>query len=408
MGTFFSDSLHDEFASWILGFAPYGGGTVGEVAQLATQVTDGDDDSFFDAFSTYGRRLIDEADSARAAGHTATAYECYLRGAAFLGVAYHPLFGSPVDPRLLDAFRTQMDAFAKAMALRTPPGEQVHVPYGHTSLPAWFIRTPLAPEERRPTVLVGGGWDSTLVENLLGIGLAALERGYHVLLHDGPGQGRLLFEEGLPLRHDWEAVVTPVVDAALGLDLVDRDRLVYWPWSLGGWMAPRVAIHERRLAAVVCDPGQTDMGAKIVDGMRMMGMTDEQVAALPDMDPDFEKGALEFINGVRNLHWSLIRRGTWANGAGGPDDLAGFVAEMLKWNLTDEELATITTPMLVMSADDDRASGDAQHLFDVLTCPKRRVHFTAETGTNMHCEMLNRPYANRVALDWLDETLGAD
>ena len=56
----------------------------------------------------------------------------------------------------------------------------------------------------RPTILVGGGWDSTMVENHLGMGVAALRRGYHVMLLDGPGQGRLLIDEGLPLRHDWE------------------------------------------------------------------------------------------------------------------------------------------------------------------------------------------------------------
>lgn len=406
MGTFFSDPLHDEFGSWILGFVPYGGGTVGELAEIAGQVTAGDDGSFYEAFSAFADRLLDEADRAAEAGHDRTAHECSLRAAALLGVAYHPLFGTPVDPRLLDAFRRQQDAFARAMALAVPAGEPVDVPYEGTTLPAWFVRTPLAPDERRPTVLVGGGWDSTLVENHLGIGVAALRRGYHVLLHDGPGQGRLLFEEGRPLRHDWEAVVTPVVDAALGLDGVDGDRLVYWPWSLGGYMAPRVAAHEPRLAAAVCDPGQTDMGAKLVNGLRMMGMTDEQVAALPAMDPEFEKGALAIIDSDRSLHWSLIQRGTWANGAAGPDDLQGFVAEMLRWRLDDDTLAAITTPMLVMSADDDRASGDAQHLYDVLTCPKARFHFTAAMGANMHCEMLNRPLANRVALDWLDDILG--
>ena len=47
-------------------------------------------------------------------------------------------------------------------------------------------------KETRPVILVGGGWESTVVENYLAIGVAALQRGYHVLLHDGPGQGRLL------------------------------------------------------------------------------------------------------------------------------------------------------------------------------------------------------------------------
>jgi hypothetical protein len=65
-------------------------------------------------------------------------------------------------------------------------------------------------------VVVGGGWDSTYDLNLLGISVAALRRGYHGLIHDGPGQSRLLVEEGLPLRHDWEKVITPDEVAAVG------------------------------------------------------------------------------------------------------------------------------------------------------------------------------------------------
>jgi hypothetical protein len=39
-----------------------------------------------------------------------------------------------------------------------------------------------------------------MVENHLGIGVAALRRGCHVLLFDDPGQGRLLIDEAMPLR----------------------------------------------------------------------------------------------------------------------------------------------------------------------------------------------------------------
>ena len=77
----FTDPLHDEFSTWILGFAPYGGGDVGEVEQLATLVKDGDDDSFFTEFAAWARRLIEEGDAAEAAGHSNTARDCYLRAA---------------------------------------------------------------------------------------------------------------------------------------------------------------------------------------------------------------------------------------------------------------------------------------------------------------------------------------
>jgi len=400
----FPDPLHDEFASWILGFAPYGGGDVGEVEVLATQVTKADDDSFFAAFSGFAETLIEQGDQAASAGHRATARDCYLRASAFLGVAYHVLYGKPVDPRLVAAFHTQMDTFDKAMALGTPPAERLEIPYEGTHIPAYFLRAPAFPDAVRPTILIGGGWDSTMVENHLGMGVAALERGYHVLLHDGPGQGRLLIDEGLVLRHDWEAVVTPVVDAALTLDLVDPAAIVYQPWSLGGYMAPRVAAFEHRLAAVVADPGQMDVGGKLVGGLRLLGLTDDQAARLPALDPDFAATARTFLESDRNLNWAIIRRGFWTNGA---TDVGSMVAELWKWKLDADTVARISCPVLVTSAEGDRASTDSQDLFDAITGPKEHIHFTAAEGAGMHCEMLNRSNANRRILDWLDDTLAA-
>jgi alpha-beta hydrolase superfamily lysophospholipase len=250
--------------------------------------------------------------------------------------------------------------------------------------------------------LVGGGWDSTMVENHLGMGVAALQRGYHVLLHDGPGQGRLLVDEGLPLRHDWERVVTPVVDVAEAIDLVDADRIAYWPWSLGGYMAPRAGAFEHRLAAIVADPGQLDVGGKFTIGLQMMGLSADVIAKLPALDPDDERKILPIITGDRGLNWKLVKRGFWTNGA---SDLAGFVAEIWKWKLDAETVSRITSPMLVTAAESDMVSSNAKDLFDALTCPKAFIQFADADAAGMHCEILNRSMANRQILDWLDDTL---
>ena len=37
-----------------------------------------------------------------------------------LGIAYHVLYGTPVDPRLTDAFHLQMATFEKLLAPRVP------------------------------------------------------------------------------------------------------------------------------------------------------------------------------------------------------------------------------------------------------------------------------------------------
>ena len=39
-------------------------------------------------------------------------------------------------------------------------------------------------------------------------------------------QGKLLIDDGLTLRHDWEQVVTPVVDAALTIETISSSRLI--------------------------------------------------------------------------------------------------------------------------------------------------------------------------------------
>ena len=57
-----------------------------------------------------------------------------------------------------------------------------------------------------------GGYDGTCEELFFIIAGGALERGYNVLVFDGPGQGGALVVQKLPMRPDWENVVTPVVD----------------------------------------------------------------------------------------------------------------------------------------------------------------------------------------------------
>ncbi|MEZ5207644.1 MAG: hypothetical protein R2690_11860 [Acidimicrobiales bacterium] len=400
----FDDPLHETFAEWHLGFAPYGGGDVGELQALAAQIGPGDDAAFHEVFTRHADHLAAEAADAEAAGHRASARATYLRAAAYYGSAGRVLFGTPVDARLVDGFGRQSDAFARHLALLDTPAEPLAIPYESTHLPGWLVRNPRRPDAELPTVVVGGGWDSTCVDNYLGIGVATLERDYHIVLVDGPGQGKLLIEEGLPLRHDWEAVITPVVDHIVGIDGVDADRLVYQPWSLGGYMVVRVGAFEHRFAALVADPGQLSVGGKLVAGFRMMGLTPEQETHLPELDPDFADGAMQIIQSDRNLDWSLHKRAFWTNGA---STLQELVTELSRWTLTPELLAQVTTPILVASAENDRASTDTDALFAGLPGPKTRMHFTAAEGADMHCEMLNRSLANRRFLDWIDDQVGA-
>jgi hypothetical protein len=61
-------------------------------------------------------------------------------------------------------------------------------------------------------VILNNGSDGAMSESWAFGAAAALERGWHAITFDGPGQNAALFRQQLHFRPDWEAVITPVVD----------------------------------------------------------------------------------------------------------------------------------------------------------------------------------------------------
>jgi len=68
----------------------------------------------------------------------------------------------------------------------------------------------------------------------------------------GPGQGGVLYEQGLHLRPDFEAVLTPVVDFALTRPEVDGKRLALLGRSFGGYLALLDYTLEDRAGDITC------------------------------------------------------------------------------------------------------------------------------------------------------------
>ena len=79
----------------------------------------------------------------------------------------------------------------------------MQIPYEGSFLPAYFFRAG-ADQAPRATVILTNGYDGTAEELYFTNGAAALERGYNVLAFDGPGQGAMIIDHGIPFRPDWE------------------------------------------------------------------------------------------------------------------------------------------------------------------------------------------------------------
>ncbi|KRE08017.1 lysophospholipase [Bosea sp. Root381] len=404
MGSLFQNQLHQAFGTWPLGYIPYGGADFGEIRAVADAVGDGDDVRYYEAWTAFAARLESEAQAALGKGHAVNARESFLRAAAFYGASYHPLYGAPVDPRLLAAYRQQIAAFERGLALGPHPVARQHIVYGDVALPAYLIPAIGYETQVRPLIIFNGGYDSTVTDMYFGAAVAASRRGYHSLLFDGPGQGAMLYEHGVPFRPDWEAVIKAVVDFAVAHPLVDGRRIAISGMSLGGHLAPRAASGESRIAAVIADPGTWSIADGFRDLIRrMFSLPIEAVADLGALDQAVLDKADAAIRSNREIYWKVVQRGFWTHGV---SNLRDYLASAELFTMAGRA-ELIRCPTLITQAEGDILAVGATGFFDALRCPKTLLHFTAQEGADGHCEMQNRSLINRRALDWLDEQFQA-
>jgi dipeptidyl aminopeptidase/acylaminoacyl peptidase len=79
------------------------------------------------------------------------------------------------------------------------------------------------------------------------------------LAFDGPGQGEAEYD--LPIRGNYEVVVSAVLDAIATREDLDTDRIGLWGVSLGGYYAPRAAAFEPHVRACISLSGPYDWAA---------------------------------------------------------------------------------------------------------------------------------------------------
>jgi pimeloyl-ACP methyl ester carboxylesterase len=401
MGLLFKDELQDAFGTWALGYIPFGGADYGEIQAVARTVGDGDDTVFYNAWMDAGDRLAERARSALQSGKRATARDGFLRAGCHYAMPGRLLFGRPLDARVVNAFRKQIAALNQGLALSDPPAEPLRIPFGDTSFPAYFLPAEGRANQIRPLVILTNGYDATVTDMYFASAVAASRRGYHCLFFDGPGQGEMLFEHGVRHCADWENVIRPVVDFALEFNQVDPDRIVLMGWSLGGYLAPRAASGEHRLAACIADPGLFS----VADGMRQtlekLGASPESLTDLGNVDDTVLQRIEEMENDSRHFYWSIVQRGYLVHGV---DNLRDYLRAIEDYTL-EGRVDSITCPTLLTAAEKDPLSAGAGDFFDKLRRSKTLIRFTAAEGAETHVESFNRSLLNNRVYDWLDAVL---
>jgi hypothetical protein len=388
---FFKDDEQEFLTAVTLGGAAYRCAEAGEVLATVAQVKDGDRDSWFDAWSALGDRLRGVAGATTGP----SARDTYLRAAHAYGAAAFAALGTKDPDRWPATWHAGRDAWAAAAGLLG--GEVVAIPYEDTTMPGWLFTPDWAGPF--PLAVINNGSDGSNVDAWIQGGCAGLERGYAVLIFDGPGQNAMLHEQGIGFRPDWEAVVTPIVDWALARPAIDGDRIALLGVSQAGYWVPRAAAFEHRLAAAVADPGVVDVSTSWT--AHLPGHVRKQLES-GDRE-GFDKSMRIGARVSREARFQFVFRSFPYR----IDDAYEVFRATLEYRLDDETIGRIRCPTLVTDPEGEQFwPGQSQRLYDALRCPKELMRFTAAEGADLHCEPRAPTLRNQRVFDWLDRTLG--
>ena len=382
-----------------LGYMNEKAAEIGECLFVASRIKERNPESWINEWAGLAGRLDNNAETMLAQGHIVSAREAFWRASNYYHTAEYG--ASPAHPRFHELWEQGVKAFQKACPLFDPPIQIIEVPFEDKKLPGYFWR-PDSGDSKHPTLVASGGNDSTLEEVMFISGPAAVRRGYNFFTFDFPGhRGAVhLYYPNHVKRPDMEVPFKAAFDFLETLPGVD-ERIALTGFSYGGYIASRVAAHEKRVRAVIPDSPLIDVYAsqmamlntlalKIPDGV-MVTMMNWQLKRSPHMK-------------------SMLEYAMWT--AGYEDRSARSVIQEMKLGTSKvysmvDDLHRITCPALAMVSEDEgeELTRQAKQFYAGISSTNKKMHILtlAEDGSNDHCQLDNRTRGNQIMLDWLDE-----
>ena len=413
----------------------YKGADIGECLSTAYRIKEGDFESWYEEWIKTAKRVHSYAEDSETKGHMISAKEAYLRATNYYRTSAFFLVDSK-DERLSSTTDLSKECFKKAISLFSFVVEPVEIPYEGILLPGYFYHAPecndndskiqrknpnsIEKQQEKelrgnsqdksavnyssfPTLVVHGGFDSTLEELYFFAAAPSLDRGYNCLTFEGPGQGNVIIRQELPFRYDWEKVVTPVLDFALSKKSkykIDSEKIALMGVSMGSLLAARACSFEHRFSALILYDGVYDGYDSVTSGF-----TPQMLDALDKGDSEFVNKTLnELMQSNSNIKFNM-KHGMWTTGSNSAYEL---IMGAKKYSVKDT-LKNIKCPTLVLEGEkDDSFPGQPKKVYEGLvsvpSSSKRYVLFTVEEGGEEHCQTGATGLVNQRIFNWLDET----
>lgn len=371
------------------------GSDVAEILNVCERIKPGDFESWFNEFDALAdwveSTISEDRDYDRA-----TLRDAYFRIARYRFASSFYLTGDLTDQRNWSTWKEWTSFFDKAGKMMDIPPERHTIDAGDFSIPVILLRASLD-DTPRPCLILGNGLDGSQEEMLHFHGFAALDRGYHVLLYEGPGQTTVIRDQRKGFIHDWERVVTPVIDWLYPQKFIRTDAIGLVGVSLGGYLAVRAAAFEHRLAAVMLVDGIFDVSVSV------KAMFGDEVLKHENKDIDQFHKALE-VRGQENttVRW-LINQIKW----GFNTETAHEALQEAKKMTLEGILHQVKCPVFVADAEQDSLVESDQPPLVAKGLGRRATYrqFTRKESAEAHCHLGATVFSNQVLLEWFKDQI---
>lgn len=381
----------------LLGCCHYGAADAGEILATVERIPSGDFEKWYQEWFAIAERMQGIAEQSASSGNPVSARKAFLRAATYFSASAIFIDGTKDPSRGVPAWKRHLTCWELFCSYMNPPAEKVSIPYEGILMPGYFFRPDKA----------GGPWATIIFNNgsdgptsgmwTCGVA-AALERGYAALVFDGPGQNSMLWLQNIPFRHDWEKVITPVVDFLHKREDVDPHRIALSGISQGGYWVLRALAFEHRIAAGIADPGVMDVSVSFFRELpqEMRDLLDE------GKEKEFNEAMDE---GLRYAGDEARQKIEWRMKPYMAKSFYHQFKMVRQYNVRDV-IKQIQCPMFIADPDDEQFwPGQSKEVYEALVCPKTIVRFTAGEGANWHCEPKARGLYDQRMFDWLATVL---
>ena len=364
-------------------------------------------------------------------GNRVTYRQRMMRASSYVAQSLFFVLGGTEPDNEAAYFRICQERWLKSARMMDRPVEtfEASTPFGE--VPCYFLPA-TSGSGRRPTLIVSSGSDGQLVECMAFGVTAGLDRGYNVVLFEGPGQMRLLFEEEIPFTPQWDKVIGPIVERVRRRNDVGLVGLV--GVSFAGMLCAR-AYRRLDLAATVLMPAAWNAtllwgDQKTMDIVKKTHRLPaaEKAKAAAGVNAGFEQA---WASMPRSAQFNIYKRGEIysprvmreARAGKTPSDYYGLLEAMLPF-VFDGDYRTAglsSNPVMLTRNQGDiffnGGSGEpptpttgkydqpayAFGLLDKVPDRKKKfVDFTLRQGATLHDQPLAPQFATEVMFDWLD------